>query len=106
MSLGPQHPGYAADYSRSYAGSAALDGFALRVGILHGNRLCGELLSTHCRAAWGCAVVAVEQATDEGLQAIERERPDLVIVGHHPPTLDSLEVVSALERHAGIKIVV
>lgn len=106
MIHGPPAFGCPTAFARTSSSLAQAGGFALRIGVLHGNQLCGELIRTHCIEAWGCDVVVLEHSVPEGLQSIECERPDIVVVGHHPPTVDCLEVLPALKRYAGMKIVV
>lgn len=78
----------------------------MRVAVIHGNRLCGDLLCRVAATLWGCEVVANECSIEEGLAAIHRAMPDVVILGHHPPIVDCLEILSSLRRYGSMKLVV
>lgn len=103
MSLGPHDAGRPAT-----AGLGRLPArFALRLGIIHGNRMTADLLRAHAETAWGCEVVAVEYTGDEGLAAVGRAKPDLIVVGHAPPMVDVCTLVARLRQAAGsAKIIV
>jgi hypothetical protein len=53
---------------------------AARMAIINGDRLKAEALHAHCAERWGFDVVALEFTTDSGLAAVERTKPDLVLV--------------------------
>jgi len=74
--------------------------FVLRIAIIHGNRMTADLLRAHGEMAWGCEVVATECTGHEGLTAIERNKPDIVVIGHAPPMVDVCSLVPRLRKTA------
>ncbi|MBI3886997.1 MAG: response regulator transcription factor [Opitutae bacterium] len=81
-------------------GSSGAARVAVRIAIIHGQRMSGELLRGYCEGAWGCEVTTLESTGSEGLVSIERNQPDLMIVGHAPPALNCLEFLPAFKRSA------
>lgn len=69
--------------------------------------MAADLLRAYGETAWGCEVVAVEYTGHEGLTAVERAKPDIIVVGHAPPMVDVCSLVARLGKVAGsAKIIV
>jgi DNA-binding NarL/FixJ family response regulator len=103
MSLGPHDAGRLALAALNHFPAR----FALRLGLIHGNRMMADLLRAYGETAWGCDVVAVEYTGQEGLAAVERTKPDLIVVGHTPPMVDVCTLVARLGQAVGAaKIIV
>lgn len=69
-----------------------------RIAVIHGSRMSGELLGAYCATAWGCQLTTLESTARDGLASVARHQPDIVVVGHHPPALNSLELLPQLSR--------
>lgn len=72
--------------------------FPLRIAVIHGNRMTADLLRAHGEMAWGCEVVATECTGLEGLAAVERSKPDIIVIGHAPPMVDAYSLVPRLKK--------
>lgn len=67
----------------------------------------GELLRGYCAGAWGCEVTTLESVGRDAVFSVERNQPDIMIVGHQPPTVNCLELLPHLRRAAkAAKIIV
>jgi DNA-binding NarL/FixJ family response regulator len=103
MSLGPHDAGRLAPAALNHFPAR----FALRLGIIHGNRMMADLLRAYGETAWGCDVVTVEYTGHEGITAVERTKPDLIVVGHAPPMVDVYTLMDFLKDGSGsVKVIV
>lgn len=83
---------------RAAHGAASIPRFALRVAVIHGNRLCGELLRELAARAWGCEVVAASCAAGDGIRSVANTQPDVLILGHAMPGLNAVGCLPELRR--------
>lgn len=101
MTLGPYAGGLSAAFGNAaLPGSVASARFAIRVAIIHGNRMSAELLQAHCAGAWGCDVTTLESVGRDGVLSVERTRPDIMIVGHQLPAVNCLALLPQLKQAA------
>lgn len=108
MTLGPYAGGLPAAFGNAALPSGVASArFAVRVAVIHGNRMSGELLRSYCAGAWGCEVTTLESVGRDAVFSVERNQPDIMIVGHQPPTVNCLELLPQLRRAArAAKIIV
>lgn len=71
-----------------------------RIGIITSNRMQGELLRAHCVKEWNFDVVAWEQSGEQGLRAISRTKPELILAALMPLDVGIIEFVSGLRKTA------
>jgi DNA-binding NarL/FixJ family response regulator len=72
--------------------------FALRVAVIHGNKLSRDLLGHHCVRTWDCNVVACESDGEDGVRAVARDHPDLIILGHALPHTNAIETLPLVRK--------
>jgi DNA-binding NarL/FixJ family response regulator len=85
--------------------SVSASALPLRVGIVHGNRLSGELLRQMI-GEWNYETVMLEHSVPEGVEQFARTRPDVIVIGHHPPLVDCLGFLSAAKRLGDAKVII
>jgi DNA-binding NarL/FixJ family response regulator len=73
---------------------------AARLALIHAHRIVADLLQHFCRAYWGFEVVAVEFNGTDGRAAVERDRPELVLVSLTVPDLSAGELIVRLRAAA------
>jgi DNA-binding NarL/FixJ family response regulator len=99
MISGPHEPGLPAALDASPPGGKAPH-FPLRIAIIHGNRMSGELLRAHCAQAWGCEVVAGETSAPDCVSPVRNTQPDVVLLGHGLPLVNCIELLPSLQEAA------
>lgn len=69
---------------------------AARMAIINHDRIKAELLHFYCSVHWGFDVVATEYSGSDGLAAVERLKPDLILVSLGLPDAGAAEIIRRL----------
>jgi two-component system nitrate/nitrite response regulator NarL len=69
---------------------------AARMAIINHDRIKAELLHFYCSTHWGFAVVAMELNGQDGLAAVERTKPDLLLLSLSLPDADAANIIRAV----------
>lgn len=69
---------------------------AARMAIINHDRIKAELLHFYCVQHWGFDVVATELNGRDGLAAVERTKPDLLLLSLTLPDLDAVTAIQDL----------
>lgn len=86
----PPAPGFAGPVDSRLA--------AVRLAIIHPLRMHADLMHMHCVERWGFHVVALEQSGREGLVAVGRTQPELVLATLPGLDMGWLEFIGLLRR--------
>jgi two-component system, NarL family, nitrate/nitrite response regulator NarL len=73
---------------------------AARMVIIERSHTKAELLQFFCAAKWGFDIVAVENTGVDGLAAVRRTEPDVILVGLPNLEIDAADIISELRRAA------
>jgi two-component system nitrate/nitrite response regulator NarL len=73
---------------------------AARMAIINHDRIKAELLHFYCSTHWGFAVVAMELNGHDGLAAVERTKPDLLLLSLSLPDTDAANLIQAVRARA------
>jgi len=79
---------------------------AARMAIINHDRIKAELLHFYCSTHWGFDVVSTETNGRDGLAAVGRTKPDLVLLSLTLPDLDAVEAIRQVRTIApAVKII-
>jgi len=73
---------------------------AVRLVIIEANQTKAELLQYFCLTSWGFDVVACCHRGAEGIEMVDRMKPDIIFAGLRPIDLGLREYITALRRVA------